>query len=575
MRLTPVPEPASERTAVVYTRVSTKEQAQGGGNVDGFSLPAQRDACSRKAASLGATVTAEFVDRDESARSADRPELQRMLKQLATDPVDYVIVHKVDRLARNRSDDVAITAAIAATGAKLVSVTENIDETPSGLLLHGIMSSIAEFYSRNLANEVIKGTQQKVKAGSTPTRTPIGYRNVRQLVDGYEVRTVDIDPERAPLITWAFAAYASGDWTLRSLADELQRKGLTFRPGPKTPARDVPANKLQTILRNRYYIGYVTWRGIEHEGKHTALVDVETFETVQRVLTEHRTSGERAYRRDHYLVGSLRCGKCSEKLLYTVSTGRAGQKYGYFYCASRASRGHCGQRYLPEALVEAAVEDQWQRETVPSEDLRQLREDLAADLLDHERRAEAEAQELARQVHALKRERFKWAEKAMAGAVPDDIAAAKQRQLAAQLLNKESELAQQRRLGSVHSEALDQVLSLIASAGQTYAHADAPLRRSMNQAWFDHLYVTEEDGKLSVREVGHNRLSEAIRSVVASRDSTDNEQRRQRDSDGVDPAGGSKVALLVELRGFEPLTPSMRTRCATGLRHSPLRASPD
>lgn len=72
-----------------------------------------------------------------------------MLRPLATEHFDFIIVHKVDRLARSRADDVALTAAITASGARLVSVTENIDETPSGLLFHGIMSSIAEFYSRS------------------------------------------------------------------------------------------------------------------------------------------------------------------------------------------------------------------------------------------------------------------------------------------------------------------------------------------------------------------------------------------------------------------------------------------
>jgi DNA invertase Pin-like site-specific DNA recombinase len=140
------------------------EQAARGGEAEGFSIQAQREACRRKAEQLTAHVVAEFIDAGESARSADRPELQRMLTYLAEHPVRWVIVHKVDRLARNRADDVAINLAIRQAGATLVSVTENIDETPSGVLLHGIMSSIAEFYSRNLANEVVKGTQQKVRA---------------------------------------------------------------------------------------------------------------------------------------------------------------------------------------------------------------------------------------------------------------------------------------------------------------------------------------------------------------------------------------------------------------------------
>ena len=152
--------------------------------------------------------------------------------------VKYVIVHKVDRLARNRADDVAINMAIRQAGAELVSVSENIDQTPSGLLLHGIMSSIAEFYSRNLATEVIKGTTQKAKNGGTPGRAPIGYLNVRRTVEGREPRSVEIDPERGPLMAWAFEAYATGDWTIRRLLAELTERGLTTAPG-----REVPANR--------------------------------------------------------------------------------------------------------------------------------------------------------------------------------------------------------------------------------------------------------------------------------------------------------------------------------------------
>ena len=151
-----VPSGSPQPTVVLYLRVSTKEQAERGREAEGFSIPAQRQACTHKAEQLGAEVIAEFIDAGESARSADRPELQRLLQFVSDHDVDCVIVHKVDRLARNRYDDAVITAQLQASGARLVSVTENIDETPSGLLLHGIMSSIAEFYSRNLANEVIK-----------------------------------------------------------------------------------------------------------------------------------------------------------------------------------------------------------------------------------------------------------------------------------------------------------------------------------------------------------------------------------------------------------------------------------
>ena len=180
-----------------YIRVSTREQAERGGAEEGFSIPAQREANKKKAASMGALVVKEFVDRGESARSANRPELQRMLRYLKdAGDVDYVIVHKLDRLARNRADDVEINRAFDEAGVRLVSTSENIDQTPGGLLLHGIMASIAEFYSANLSNEVKKGMDEKVRSGGCIGRAPLGYRNTTTHINGQEARTVTVDDQR-------------------------------------------------------------------------------------------------------------------------------------------------------------------------------------------------------------------------------------------------------------------------------------------------------------------------------------------------------------------------------------------
>lgn len=216
--------------AVSYLRVSTKEQAERGGRDEGFSIPAQREANLRKARDLDAIIVEEFVDAGESARKADRPELMRMIEYVAAHDITYCIVHKVDRLARNRADDVAIHLALQEAGVMLISATENIDETPSGMLLHGIMSTIAEFYSHNLATEVAKGMNQKAIGGGTNGKAPIGYLNVRTRDElGRELRTIELDPERAPIIEWAFKAYASGTMNCASSTTGPSRCCSTHR----------------------------------------------------------------------------------------------------------------------------------------------------------------------------------------------------------------------------------------------------------------------------------------------------------------------------------------------------------
>src|SRR4051794_34300468 len=111
------------KRAVLYLRVSTDEQAGRDNTPEGYSIPAQRAACQRKAEMMEVSIVGEYVDQGESARSADRPQLQAMLGRLEeTRDIDYVIVHKVDRLARNRFDDVTISVQLEQAGASLVSV---------------------------------------------------------------------------------------------------------------------------------------------------------------------------------------------------------------------------------------------------------------------------------------------------------------------------------------------------------------------------------------------------------------------------------------------------------------------
>jgi len=303
------------KRAVSYIRVSTREQAQRGGSEEGFSLPAQREANKRKAQSMGALVVKEFADRGESARSANRPELQKMLAYLKEDGgIDYVIVHKLDRLARNRADDVEINRAFEEAGVRLVSTSENIDQTPGGMLLHGIMSSIAEFYSRNLANEVIKGMGEKARNGGTLGKAPLGYVNVRARDEnGREVRTIALDEERAPLVRLAFTEYATGNWTVRQLADHLNTLGLTIPPTPRRPAKPITATRLHEILRHPYYKGIVTFQGVEYPGKHEPLVDSQTWQTVQTILASRRY-GERQRIHNHFLKSTVVCGQCGARL---------------------------------------------------------------------------------------------------------------------------------------------------------------------------------------------------------------------------------------------------------------------
>ena len=308
--------------AVIYLRVSTKEQAAKDESGEGYSIPAQREACLRHIADRGWNLAGEFTDAGESARTADRPMLKGLLRRVADGGNGAVVVHKIDRLARSMEDHVAIRAAFRRAGVQLVSVTENIEETASGRLVEGIHALMAEFYSANLAGEIRKGMTQKAKMGGWPTKAPIGYLNAREKISCKEIAKVVLDPERALLVRELFRLYSTGAYSLAQLQATMHAKGLTS-PYARRPGAPVSVSKLAEMLANPFYVGVVQWDGVRYPGQHKPLVPRSLFDRVQQTLRSRDVAGVRERRHEHYLKGLLHCGECGRRLSLTLRQGQA------------------------------------------------------------------------------------------------------------------------------------------------------------------------------------------------------------------------------------------------------------
>ena len=486
------------KRAVSYIRVSTREQAQRGGSEEGFSLPAQREANKRKAQSMGALVVKEFADRGESARSANRPELQKMLAYLKEDGgIDYVIVHKLDRLARNRADDVEINRAFEEAGVRLVSTSENIDQTPGGMLLHGIMSSIAEFYSRNLANEVIKGMGEKARNGGTLGKAPLGYVNVRGKDEhGREVRTVELDEERAPLVRLAFTEYATGNWTARQLAEHLNNRGLTIPPTARKPTNPVSVRLLQTLLRNPYYKGVISFQGVEYAGAHEPLVDAATWQTVQDILTAH-ANGERQRMHNHHLKSTIVCGLCGARLLVQHATSRTSSTYHYFVCARRHRVHDCTFKAVLIDEVEARVAELYQQIRLSSDDRREIERYLRMEFEHIQANRQQDIQRLTTRQQQLEDQRHKLLEAHYEGAIPLDLLKKEQDQLTSSILAIQRELDGYTADAALVEQHLTQALDLLEDCQRLYLAAPDRLKKLLNQVFFERILVNpavDEDG---------------------------------------------------------------------------------
>ena len=544
---------AGMKRAVIYLRVSTASQVKTDRDGEGFSIPAQRDACVRKAEQIDAFVLDEYVDAGESARSADRAQLNAMLDRLTRErDIDYVIVHKIDRLARNRADDVAINLAIREAGAQLVSVSENIDETPSGLLLHGIMSSIAEFYSRNLATEITKGMHQKAKKGLFPGKAPIGYMNAREQSDGHEIRIITVDPERAPLIQWAFQAYATGEYTLLQLTEELEAKGLTTRATAKRPSKPMTPNSIHHMVRNLFYVGIVTWGGVQQPGKHEPLVDLDTFARVQTVLASHRNGPEKHRTHNHYLRGTVFCARCQSRMIFTRSRGNGGE-YDYFLCIGRHQRRNdCDLPSIPAQLVEEKLTDHYASMELGDDTVRMLHDKLIVGLQRQTNGAEKRARQQRTRITTLEAERRKLLQAYTAGAIELDLLKDEQARIQKQLADAGASLA----ATEIHWETivtnLKAALGLTRHFGTAYSIATNQTKRQMNQTVFEGVYC-------DVEGVAYTRLAQPFAELLAD-DLMARLEEELRHPVPISSAQGVKESVLVEVMGLEPTTSTLRRR---------------
>ena len=384
------------------------------------------------------------------------------------------------------------------------------------------------------------------------------------------MRGVEIDPERAPLVKWAFEAYADGDWTLRRLLAELSEQGLTRRPGPHAPVKPIGMSALHKILTNTYYTGVVTYQGVIYPGKHEPLVSRQLFERVQSALKAHNCAGERQHVHNHYLKGSIYCGTCGRRLAVTNSRSRNGNVYDYFYCLGRQRDPQsCTWSVVRLRKVEQLVVDHYRTVQLPPERIAEVRDVLRQAL--SARRAEAEAAEksLTLRIQRLTDERQKLLQLHYAEAVPVDLFKQEQKRITRELEQARGRLADVSLEFEAIEQNLNRALELARDCHAAYEAAGANTRRLFNQAFFDKINV-HDDGEIThdlaepFKILLDPRLPKQLASGLRKKTQklpdwledgarwSDNENDLAKSE-----VGGSNVGVLVPPAGIEPATPGL------------------
>ncbi|PWE34088.1 recombinase family protein [Maritimibacter sp. 55A14] len=311
-----------------YIRVSTQKQGEG------VSLEAQKDAITVFASQNNLTVTQWFEEKETAAKQG-RPVFIQMLRQLKRGKAVGLIMHKIDRSARNPRDWADISD-LSDAGIDIHFATENLDfRSRGGRLTADIQAVIAADYIRNLREECIKGMTGRLKQGIFPWGAPPGYLN-----QGGGKPKIPC-PKTAPLIRLTFELYATGQYSYESLLDEMHRRCLRNTRGGR-----LTLCGLGNILQNPFYIGlmYIKSSGKTYEGIHEPIVPVATWNRVQTIRNER--SGPKSTRHNHLFQGIFRCGLCDNPMVPER------QKDHVYY---RCKRQNCPTKTIREEVLDEAI----------------------------------------------------------------------------------------------------------------------------------------------------------------------------------------------------------------------------
>lgn len=322
------------KRAVLYLRVSTEEQ------VSNYSLDTQLDICTKEAERRGMTVKQTFREEGKSAKTIkDRPALVEMLEYCRKHKkeIDAVIVYRLDRIARQTADYLAIRKKLIECEITLISASEPTGNSPTEKFVETMLAGFAQMDNDVRGERTRNGLRARLMNGLYNGVLPLGY--IGQ--NGYPIK----DPLAFDLMQESWKLLGTGTYSLRQIADFLNEHGVheRHRDGKEYPIRH---QTLQRLFRNKYYMGKVVSHkyGIETEGQHPPMVTEEEFYRVQAVLDGRNTNlhapvmKRTADNQEFPLRRIVKCSGCKQSFTGAWSKGKRG-RYAYYFCHKRCGAG--------------------------------------------------------------------------------------------------------------------------------------------------------------------------------------------------------------------------------------------
>jgi site-specific DNA recombinase len=453
-----------EKLFLAYIRVSTARQGE-----RGVSLQEQKDSIERYAARYSLAIKEWFEER-ESAAKRGRAQFTRMLRLLRQGNARGVIIHKIDRSARNLKDWADLGDMIDA-GIEVHFANESLDlNTRGGRLSADIQAVVAADFIRNLREETRKGFYGRLKQGIYPLPAPIGYS------DSGKGKPKETDPVKAPLVAKLFELYGSGDYSLHRLVEEAHRLGLHNRHDGS-----VSLNGLSTMLNNPFYIGLMRVRstGELFPGQHQPLITKSLFDRVQRILQGKTVV--RLTRHEFMFRRMMRCAGCGYSLI-----GERHKGYVYYRCHTAA----CPTTAVREERVEEALTGLFDRLQLNQAELDYLQEWVREARLQQGNMREQELARLHLRLDGIRVRLHRLTDAMIDGILEKPLfddrknaALLEERQVRDQIVAWE-------RNGGLAVDRLEKFLELAKTASLLYKTANPPERRDMVRELTSNLAVS-------------------------------------------------------------------------------------
>ncbi len=324
------------KNAVIYARFSSHAQNE-------QSIEGQLAECYAFAERSNLQITHEYIDRALTGTTDKRPEFLQMIEDSKRKGFQFVIVYQLDRFARNRYDSATYKAKLKKNGVRVLSAKENITDDASGILIEGVLESMAEYYSAELS--------QKVKRGIALSASKCKYFGGTVAL-GYKIdkeKNYIIDEETAPIVRKMFEMLASG-YTYADIARYLNERGIKTATGGKWGK-----NSFQWLFSNRKYLGIYTFQGTEIKGGVPQIIDEQLFEDVQAVLRKYAQAPSRGKAIEEYILSNkLICGLCGHKMTGVSGTSRNKTMHTYYKCVGAVKCG-CRKRAVRKQFIEDEI----------------------------------------------------------------------------------------------------------------------------------------------------------------------------------------------------------------------------